>query len=132
MKKTFFCFALLLSGSVFASTDHYILREGNHVNHLKVTKLGDVIKVTADVDYEPNAEEKGAHACSAEIVGEAKSAGDNKIQLKKHSEGEATFCTLDIELTASGAKVEQSKGCDNFVTGICHFSTNGKELVKIK
>lgn len=132
MKLTLFCFALLLSGSVFAATDHYILREGNHVNHLKITKLGNEIDITADVDYEPNANEKDAKVCSAEIRGEAKSTGDNKIQLKKHSEGEATFCTLDITLSATGAKVEQSKDCDNFVTGICHFSTNGKELVKIK
>lgn len=123
---------MLVSGSVFAATEHYILREGNHVHHLKVTKLGDEIKVTADVDFEPNADEKNAKACSAEINDDAKSIGENKIQVKKHSEGEATFCTLDIELTANGAKVEQSKDCDNFVTGICHFTTEGKEMLRVK
>ena len=132
MKKTVFCLAMLISGSVVAATDHYILREGNHVHHLKVTKLKGEYKVTADVDFEPNADEKSKIACSSEIMGEAKSIGDNKLQLKKHSEGEANYCTLDIELTANGAKIEQSKDCDNFVSGICHFSTEGKEMMKIK
>ena len=132
MKKTLFCLAILISGSAVAATDHYILREGNHVHHLKVTKLNGEYKVTADVDFEPNADEKDKIACSSEIIGEAKSIGDNKLQVKKHSEGEANYCTLDIELTANGAKVQQSKDCDNFVTGICHFSTEGKELLKMK
>jgi len=52
--------------------------------------------------------------------------------MKKHSEGEATFCELKVHLSPDGAKVEQSKGCGNFAPGICHFSSDGKELVKIK
>lgn len=132
MKKTLFCLAMLVSGSVLAATDHYILREGNHVHHLKITKLGDEYKVAADVDFEPNADDGDKKPCSAEIVGDAKSVAANKLTVKKHSEGEANYCKLDIELTANGAKVEQSKDCDNFVTGICHFTSEGKELVKIK
>lgn len=131
MKKTLFCLALLTSGSVIAATDHYIKRDGNHVQHLKITKIGDEIDVLMDVDFEPNANEQGK-VCNAEIEGKAKSTGDNKIQLKKHSEGEANYCTLDITTSNTGAKVEQSKDCDNFVTGICHFSSDGKELTKIK
>lgn len=132
MKKSLMCLIMLVSGSVFAATDHYILRDGNHVQHLKITKLGEEYTVTADVDFEPNANEKDAKACSEEIVGEAKSAGKDKLTLKKRSEGEASYCTLDIQLSTTGAKVEQSKDCDNFVTGICHFNSNGKELVKVK
>ena len=132
MKKSLMCLAMLISGSVFAATDHYMLRDGNHVHHLKITKLGDEYKVTADVDFEPNANEKDGKACSEEIVGEAKSAGKDKLTLKKHSEGEANYCTLDIQLSPTGAKVEQSKDCDNFAAGICHFGSDGKELVKIK
>ena len=132
MKKTLFCFAMLISGSVLASTDHYILREGNHVHHLKVKKINEEYTVEMDVDFEPNADEKDGKPCDAEVSGEAKSIGENKIQLKKHSEGEATFCTLDITLSATGAKVEQSKDCDNFVTGICHFTSEGKEIPKVK
>lgn len=132
MKKILFSLAMMVSGSVLAATDHYILREGNHVHHLKITQSGDEYKVTADVDFEPNADEKVAKACSAEINDDAKSTGKNTLQVKKHSEGEANYCTLDIELTANGAKVKQSKDCDNFVTGICHFDTEGKEMKKVQ
>lgn len=132
MKKALFFCAIFISSSVFASTDHYILKEGNHTHHLKVKKLNEEYTVEMDVDFEPNPDEKGGKPCDAEVSGEAKSIGENKIQLKKHSEGEATFCTLDITLSPTGAKVEQSKDCDNFVTGLCHFTSEGKELLKIK
>lgn len=132
MKTSLFIFALLISGSAFAATDHYVLRDGNHVHHLKVTKLNNEYNVSMDVDFEPNADEKDAKACSADISGEAKSSGENKITLKKRSEEEANYCTLDITLSATGAKVEQSKDCDNFLTGICHFTSEGKEIPKVK
>ncbi len=132
MKTSLFIFALLISGSVFAATDHYVLREGNHVHHLKITQLNDEYTVSSDVDFEPNADEKDKKPCSAEITGEAKSTEKGKITLKKHSEEDATYCVLDITLTANGAKVDQSENCKNFVTGMCHFSSEGKELVKVK
>lgn len=133
MKKTlFFIASLLMSGSVIAATDHYILRDGNHVHHLKVTKLNDEYDVSMDVDFEPNVGEKDSKPCSAVVSGEAKVTGENKITLKKRSEEEASYCTLDITLSATGAIVEQSKDCDNFVTGICHFTSEGKEIPKIK
>lgn len=132
MKKSLFIFAMLLSGSVYAATDHYVLREGNHVHHLKVTKLNGEYNVSMDVDFEPNADEKDAKPCSADIAGEAKATGENKITLKKHSEEEAKFCSLDITLSPTGAKVDQSKDCDNFVTGICHFTSEGKEMPLVK
>ncbi len=133
MKKSLFLTAaILVSGSAFAATDHYVLRDGNHVQHLKITKINDEIKVSADVDFEPNANEAGSKPCSGEVSGEAKILGANELVMKKHSEGEATFCELKVHLTPNGAKIEQSKDCDNFATGICHFSTDGKELVKIK
>lgn len=132
MKKTLFCLAMLVSGSVFATTDHYVLRDGKHVHHLKITQLGEDITVSSDVDFEPNADEKGSKACSADITDEAKKTGENTFRLKKQSEGEASYCVLDIQLSATGAKIEQSEDCNNFVTGLCHFSTDGKELLKIK
>jgi hypothetical protein len=132
MKKSLFCFALLISGSVFATTDHYVLRDGKHVHHLKITQLGEDITVSSDVDFEPNADEKGSKACSADITDEAKKTGENTFRLKKQSEGEASYCVLDIQLSATGAKIEQSEDCNNFVTGLCHFSSDGKELLKIK
>ncbi|MFA5923172.1 MAG: hypothetical protein WC856_18095 [Methylococcaceae bacterium] len=133
MKKSLFLTAaMLFSGGAFAVTDHYVLRDGNHVQHLKITKINDAITVSADVDFEPNANEAGSKPCSGKVSGEAKSVGANELVMKKHSEGEASFCELKVQLTPNGARVEQSKGCDNFVTGICHFSSNGKELIKIK
>lgn len=124
--------ALLASGSVFAATDHYILRDGNHVQHLKVTKLGNEYSVTADVDFEPNPDEVGKNACSAQVSGDAKAAGKNELVLKKHIEGEARSCTVKVHLTPNGAKLDQSEECNYFAAGICHFSSDGKELLKIK
>jgi hypothetical protein len=123
--------AMLVSGSVFAGTEHYVLREGNHVHHLKISEVNKEYNVSADIDFEANANEEGKRPCSASISGEAKLEKD-KLILKKHSESEATYCELTISVSETGAKVEQSKDCDNFAAGICHFSTGDKELVKIK
>ncbi len=133
MKKSLFLtIAMLISGGACASTDHYILRSDNHVHHLKITKIGEDITVGADVNFEPNANEQGSKPCSAEISDEAKSVGENELVVKHQIEGEARYCTLKIHLTPSGAKIEQSEECNYFAAGICHFDSDGKELVKIK
>lgn len=133
MKKSlFFAVMLMINGVTLAATDHYVLRDNNHVYHLKVTKLADEIKVSADVDFEPNADETGKHPCSADISGEAKSENDNTLVMKRQMEGERHFCTLNIQLSPKGAKVEQSKDCSYFAAGLCHFDTNGKELIKVQ
>ena len=133
MKKSLIMAAMMLvSGVAFASADHYVLRDGNHVQHLKITKINEEITVSADVDFEPNANEAGKLPCTGEVSGEAKSVAANELVMKKRAESEAAVCELKIHLTPDGAKVEQSKDCDNFSPGICHFSTDGKEMVKIK
>lgn len=132
MKKSLFCFALLFSGSVLAVTDHYVLRDGKHVHHLKISQNGEEINASSDVDFEPNADEKGSLACSADITGEAKSTGKDTLTLKEKSEESTASCVLTIKLSPTGAKIEQSEDCSSFVTGICHFSSGGKELVKVK
>lgn len=133
MKKTVLLSALLLaSTSAVAATDHYVLRDGSHVHHLKVTNVSNEVHISADVDFEPNASEKDAKPCSGEISGEAKTATATEIVFKKHSETEAGFCELKITLSPNGAKVEQSKDCENFAPGICHFDSDGKELIKVK
>ena len=133
MKKSFLLtLMLLVSTAAFASTDHYVLRDNSHVYHLKITKLADDIKVSADVDFEPNASEAGKRACTADIAGDAKSEGENMLVLKRQMEGEAHFCTLKIQLSPTGAKLEQSKDCSYFAAGLCHFNTEGKELLKVK
>ncbi len=130
-KHLFLAAAMLVSSSAFAATDHYLLRDNNHVHHMKITKVGDEINVSTDVDFEPNANEKG-HACSAEVSGEAKMVSENELVMKKRIEGETRFCTLNIHLTPNGAKVDQSEDCHYYAAGLCHFTSDGKELLKIK
>lgn len=133
MKKTLFLTAtLLISGTALAATDHYVLRDGSHVQHMKINSLGNETTVSVDVDFEPNSAEPGKHACSADISGEAKVAAENELTLKKQVDGEARYCTLKVHLTPTGAKIEQSEDCTYFAAGICHFATDGKELLKIK
>ena len=130
MKKSLFlAIAMLISGNVSAATDHYVLRDGDYVRHLKVTKISDDYTVSTDVDFESAAD--GAH-CSETISGKAKSTGENELVMKKHSESAASFCELKIKLNPSGAKVEESKDCETFTVGKCHFSSGDKELVKVK
>jgi hypothetical protein len=124
---------LVVAGNALGETNHYYRREGNHVQHLKITRLGDDLRVAMDVDFEPSgADEAGSKACSAEISGDAKQVGTGEIVFKKQAEGEARYCELKISLTAEDAKVQQSPDCGYFVTGICHFESEGKALAKLK
>ncbi|MCF7965938.1 MAG: hypothetical protein K9L79_10415 [Methylobacter tundripaludum] len=133
MKKSLFLtVAMLISGNVSAATDHYVLRDGDYVRHLKVTKIDDDYTVSADVDFEATVQEAGITHCSETISGKAKSTGENELLLKKHSESSASFCELKIKLSPNGAKVEESKDCGTFTVGKCHFSSGDKELIKIK
>jgi hypothetical protein len=97
-----------------------------------VTDKNGEVTVSTDVDFEANANEKDRPACSASLSDEAKRVDKDNLIVKKHSEVDASFCELKINLTDTGAKIEQSKDCENFATGICHFSSDGKELVKVK
>ncbi len=133
MKKSLFLtIAMLVSGNVSAATDHYVLRDGDYVRHLKVTKIDDDYTASAEVDFESTAKDAGSEHCGADISGKAKSAGENELILKRHSESEASICEIKIKLSPNGAKLEESKDCDNFIVGKCHFSSDGKELIKIK
>lgn len=133
MKKSIFLAALcFISGSAFAVTEHYYLRDGNHVQHLKITQRKNDIRVSVDVDFEANEDEGGKRSCSAEISGKADYIKDNVLFMKVHSQGQANYCKLTITLTGNVATIAQSEHCDNFVRGICHFSTGGRKLVKIK
>lgn len=131
-KHLFLVVALLTSGSVFAGTDHYLLRDGSHVHHLKINTTGNTTTVSTDVDFEPSTSEAGKHACSAQFASEAKKTAENILVAKKHIEGEAKSCTLTIHLSPNGATIEQSEECGYFAAGICHFNSDGKELVKIQ
>lgn len=124
--------AIAVSGTALADTNHYVRRDGNHVQHLKISKIGNDVFVTADVDFDPNSNETTHKHCGAEIRGEAKSTGPNEITLRKQIEGEAKHCTLKITLSGDGAKVEQSTECNYYAAGICHFDSDGKELTRVK
>ena len=134
MKYSLFAALLLVvSGTALAGTDHYLRRDGNHVQHLKITRVGDDVSASMDVDFEPSgAAEAGRKPCSAVISGDAKQTGDNVIIFRKQVPEETAHCALTITLSDDGAKVEQSPECGYFVDGICHFDSEGKELVKIK
>ncbi|MFZ2169322.1 MAG: hypothetical protein WAW61_06735 [Methylococcaceae bacterium] len=134
MRKNLFLstIALLISGNVFAATDHYVLRDGNAVRHLKITQTDGKYTVSTDVDFESIAKGAGSDRCSAAISGEAKSTGKNELVMKKHAESEASYCELKIQLSPNGARMEQSKDCGNFAVGKCSFSSGGKELIRIK
>lgn len=128
----FLTLMLLISSTAFASTDHHVLRDGTHVHHLKITKVAEDINISTDVDFEPTAAEIGKRACSADIAGEAKNEGENILVMKRQMEGEAHYCTIKVQLSPTGATVEQSKDCSYFAAGLCHFNSDGKELIKVK
>ncbi len=135
MKKSLFmAVAMLVSSSAFAATDHYVLRDTdhNHVQHLKITSLNGEVIVSEDVDFEPNINEAGRPACTADVSGEAKKVSETELVLRKHLAGEKAVCELKIYLSPTGARVDQSDGCQNFAAGICHFTSDGKELIKIQ
>lgn len=124
--------ALLMSGAAMAATDHYVLRDGNHVHHMKITKVGDEVTLSTDVDYEPGADDQGKHACSADVSGEAKAVSATELVMKKQIPSEAHYCTLTVKLSNDGANIQQSEECKYFAAGQCHFDSNGKELIKVK
>lgn len=133
MKKTLImAAAMLISGSASALTDHFVLRDGSHVHHLKISGVGEQITVSADVDFEPAAEGEGKRACSAAVSGDAKFVSENELVMKTQVPGEAHYCSLTVKLTPNGAIVEQSADCNYFAAGICHFASDGKELIKVK
>jgi hypothetical protein len=133
MKKSLFlALAMLIPGAAFAVTDHYVLRDGNHVYHLKIRNLNGEFKVYADVDFEPTSAEQGSRPCSAEVSGEAKPVGENELVMRAQVENEKRYCLLTIQYTTNGVKVDQSRDCKYFAAGICHFSSEGKELIKVK
>ncbi len=133
MKKSLFlAITMLISGNVFATTDHYVLRDGSYDRHLKITKIDDEYTVTADVDYDATATEGEKAHCSESISGKAKKTAENELVLKKHSESSASFCELKIKLSPTGAKSEESEDCTTFTVGQCHYSSGDKEMIKVK
>ncbi len=133
MKKTLLlALGLMFSASVFAGADHYIRKDGNHVQHLKITKQKGKVDVLVDVDFEPMGTETDK-PCSTEISGEAKVISENELHLKKQAQGEAHYCELNIILNGDEAKILETPDCVRYFTGnFCRFDSEGKVLTKIK
>ncbi len=135
MKKTLLLSAaLMVCASAFAATDHYLRRDGGHVQHLKITRTGEETTVSMDVDFEPTSAEaaQGIKPCSVEIDGDAKELSENELVLKKQYTGEPHYCTLNVHLSDDEARVEQSEDCRYSLGTFCKFGSEGKSLTKIK
>jgi hypothetical protein len=133
MKKTLLlALGLMFSASAFAGADHYIRKDGNHTQHLKITKQNDKVEVLVDVDFEPTGAETDK-PCSTDISGEAKVISENELHLKKQAQGEAHYCELNILLNGDEAKILATPDCAEYFTGkFCRFDSEGKVLNKIK
>lgn len=133
MKKTMIlALGLLFSSSVFAGADHYIRKDGSHVQHLKISKHKGEVSVLVDVDFEPT-EKETDKPCSIELSGVAKVVSENELVLKKQAQGEAHYCQLNIHLSGDEAKIDESADCAKyFAGGFCRFGSEGKVLTKIK
>lgn len=134
MKKTMIlALGLLFSAGAFASAEHYVRKDGDHVQHLKITKHNGKVEVLVDVDFEPSATEVNDKPCSAEISGEAKMVSENELHLKKHASGEPHYCELTIFLNGDEARIEETQDCIRYFSGdFCRFGSEGKVLKLIK
>lgn len=133
MKKTLLiALGLLFSTSVLAGADHYIRKDGTHIQHLKITKHDGKVEVLVDVDFEPTGAETDK-PCSTAIAGEAKVVSENELHLKKQAQGEAHYCELNILLNGDEARIMATPDCTRYFTGdFCRFDSEGKVLTKIK
>lgn len=133
MKKTMIlALGLLFSANVLAGAEHYIRKDGTHVQHLKISKQKGEINVLLDVDFEPAGSETDK-PCSTEITGEAKQVSENELHLKKQAQGEAHYCELKILLNGDEAKIEETPDCVRYFTGdFCRFDSEGKALNRVK
>jgi hypothetical protein len=125
--------SLLFSANVFAVAQHYVRQDGGHVQHLKVNKVGNEIRVGVDVDFEPvGSVDEGKRPCSHELDGNAEQVAENELVLRKQVESEARYCELKIHLKGEAAVIEQSKDCDYFLGTYCKFASEGKPLILVK
>lgn len=135
MKKSILLIgAVVYASGAWAATDHYLRRDGGHVQHLKITRIGDEVRVSMDVDFEPTSAEsdKGTKPCSVQVEGEAKFASPTELVLKKQIPEEAHYCSVNISLSDDEARTKQSEECKYFLANFCKFDSEGKPLVRMK
>lgn len=123
---------MMYSVTAMAGTDHYLLQDGHHVQHLRINKQAKEVHVSMDVDFEANGpDEENFKPCSHEIAGEARQVAENELIVKRQADGEAHYCQLHIKLNGDAATVEQSKDCDYFLGTFCRFDTQGQSLKRV-
>ncbi len=124
----------LLANSALAATEHYVRRDGLHVQHLKITRIGDEVRATMDVDFEPTAAEaeRGVKPCSVEVEGEAKMTSDNELVFKEQVPEERRYCEVKVTLNGDEARTSESKECSYFLANFCRFDSEGKALIRVK
>lgn len=135
MKRAMILSVAVAAGSpAYAATDHYLRRDGGHVQHLKITTIGDEIDARIDVDFEPTPEEaaRGIKPCSVDLQGEAKKTGNGILVLKRQIPAEARYCSVEITLEGDRAVTTQSEECRYFLANFCKFNSEGKPLLKIR
>lgn len=134
MRKIAYLFiGLFFASAVNADVEHYLRSAGSHVQHMKIVtdKNGDK-HVRMDVDFVPSASDKNQNNCSVEIAGEAKKVSENELVVRKQSEGERRYCTLNIILQGDAATVKQSEDCGYFLGHLCKFDSEGETLKKVR
>lgn len=129
-----FAGAALLGNAAFASTDHYVRRDGLHVQHLKITKIGDEVKAAMDVDFEPSDAEaaRGVKPCSAEVEGEVRTISATELTFREQVPEERRYCEIHVTLSGDEARTSESKECAYFLANFCRFDSEGKPLLRVK
>lgn len=133
-KAVILSLAGLVCGAASASTEHYVRHDGTHVQHLKITKIGDEIRASMDVDFEPTPAEagKGVRPCSAEVEGEAKMIGETELVFKEQIPEERRYCEVRVKLSGDEARTSESRECGYFLANFCRFDSEGKALLRVK
>ncbi len=124
----------LTCGTAAASTEHYVRSDGGHVQHLKITRIGDDIRASMDVDFEPSAQEvqRGFKPCSAEVEGDGKMVSENELVFKEQVPEERRYCEVQVKLSGDEARTTASRECGYFLANFCRFDSEGKALLRVK
>lgn len=124
----------LAANAAYASTEHYVRKDGLHVQHLKITRTGDEIRAAMDVDFEPTPVEasNGVKPCSVEVEGEARMISENELVFKEQVPEERRYCEVRVTLSGDEARTSESKDCGYFLANFCRFDSEGKALIRVK
>lgn len=124
----------LVCGVAAASTEHYVRNDGAHVQHLKITRIGDDIKASIDVDFEPSDPEaqRGIKPCSAQVEGEGRMVAERELVFKEQIPEERRYCEVQVKLSGDEARTTASEECSYFLANFCRFDSEGKPLLRVK